>query len=664
MSHMLQASRPGVLLGEQPERNPPKPPALADQLITSTVRRWTSQTRTFSGFKPVFKRIVAEEKRLHELDSSALADLIGQWRRDLRCSSLDDAITEQLFAAIRLTARRTHKVALHPEQLFAGWAMLRGKIVEMNTGEGKTLTAALPAIAVALTGTPVHVVTVNEYLVKRDATSLAPLYRQFGLRVSFVTDSMHDDERRHAYQADIVYCTNKQIVFDYLRDLHLIDSHHLGLKNRLRSLLSAEPVKPVMRGLCFAIVDEADSVMIDDARTPLILAEPLKIERAALTESTVAIGVARTLHEGADFRIQHETHTVRLTETGLDAVRAIAERLNGVWRFERYRNELVRQALSALHVYKRDRQYLVRDGNVELIDESTGRVMPDRKLQHGLHRMLELKEGCSPSDETAVKAAISFQSFFRRYRALAGMSGTVHEVRSELSRVYAVDVVRIPPHSKNARHYLPAIVTANRSQQLDHVIQEIVERTAKGQPVLIGTRSVQLSEQVSDRLKEHDLTHELLNARQDADEARVVANAGRPGAITVATNMAGRGTDIPLRDNTAAKGGLHVINLEINESSRVDRQLFGRAARQGDPGSCQSILCLCDELVSKSSLRKMSILADNPVMLSTRLGQWLALRLVNHAQRRCERTHSRQRIAVFMEQDQLRRHLAISGKDS
>ena len=294
MNHLIQASRPGLLLGDRPERNSTKPLSTADQLLTSALKGWMNPIRTLSGFRPVLNRILAEEQRLAELDTSALAQQISQWRQKLQCGSLDNTYAEQLFAAIRQTARCTHNVTLHPEQLFAGWAMLHGNIVEMNTGEGKTLTAALPAIAVALTGTPVHVITVNEYLMERDATSLAPLYARFGLRVSIVTDSMSDDDRRKAYRADIVYCTNKQIVFDYLRDLQQLESDHLGLKSRLRSLLSTVPVEPVLRGLCFAIVDEADNAMIDDARTPLILAEPLKAERSAVTESTVALGVART----------------------------------------------------------------------------------------------------------------------------------------------------------------------------------------------------------------------------------------------------------------------------------------------------------------------------------------------------------------------------------
>ena len=663
MSTLIQAARPGLLLGEQPEQASSAVPDFADLIILGTLKGLTNPIGTLSGFRPLLKRMIAEEQRLEALSLATLAQKIIQYRRKLQSQPLNDSSAVKLFAAIRVAARRTHGITLHAEQLFAGWAMLHGNIVEMSTGEGKTLTAAIPAIVVALTGTPVHVITVNEYLVERDAMSLAPLYEYFGLQVSVVTDSMSDSDRRKAYQADIVYCTNKQIVFDYLRDLQLIGSDHLGLKSRIRSLLSTAPAAPVMRGLCFAIVDEADSVMIDDARTPLILAEPLKTERSTITESAVALGMSRTLHEGADFRLQFDTHTVWLTETGLDAVRRLAESLGGVWRFERYRSELIRQALSALHLYKRDRNYLVHDGQVELIDESTGRVMPDRKLQHGLHRMLELKENCLPGDESTVKAALSFQNFFRRYRNLAGMSGTVHEVRSEFRLVYGKDVIRIPAHKMNRRVCLPDLVLKNRSSQLEHTINEIQSRSATGQPLLIGTRTVELSEQVSDLLHSHELPHALLNARQDADEAGLIAKAGQAGAITVATNMAGRGTDIPLSEQAAALGGLHVINLEINESRRVDRQLYGRAARQGDPGSCQSILSLRDDLVTKTSLRNLLFLADKGIARYPSLGQWLALQLVQHAQRRYERMHKRQRIAVFREKKQLERQLAIGGVD-
>lgn len=662
MNPLLLTARPGMLLGEHPERLSADRHSAFDRRARAWFQRLMGQRHDMRGFRHVLDRIESAEKHLASTDTAGQEIHLAALRQQLVSGGLNPDHAIEAFAAIRVAARQVFGFDLHPEQLFAGWSMLHGDLAEMSTGEGKTLAAALPAIAVALTGTPVHVITVNEYLVERDAETLAPLYERFGLRVGTVTDRMNDDERRLAYRSDIVYCTNKQVVFDYLRDLQALKSDHLGLKSRIRSLLSAEPALPVLRGLCYAIVDEADSVMIDDARTPLILAEPWQVERTAVVEATVALSVARTLHEGADFRLQKSSRSVWLTETGLDALRRFVERLDGVWQFERYRNELVRQALCALHVYRLDRDYLVNDGRIELVDEATGRVTPDRKLQHGLHRMLEIKEKCAVSDDNSVVAALSFQRFFARYCHLAGMSGTLHEVRAELRQVYDVGVVRVPPHKANRRRSAPTLVLRDRAEQLEQVLREIRARRSSGQPVLLGTRSVALSEQLSDLLSLHDVPHTLLNARQDADEARVVAEAGQPGALTVATNMAGRGTDIPLQGNAAALGGLHVINLELNESGRVDRQLFGRSARQGDPGSCQSILSLHDELLIKMLPKRILMLADSCLSRLPTLGQWLAIRVLDHAQRRCELFHRSQRLTVFKEQHQLDRQLAIGGK--
>jgi len=661
MSALITIARPGMLYGARPERREAEAVSTSDRRLQHLMSVCSGKTTSFAGFVDTLERINAAVQSIDVLDDAAFAAHTQRLRLAMQQQGLSAEHAEQVFAAIKVAVRRTLGLDLHAEQLYAAWVMLHGAVAEMSTGEGKTLTAALPAITVALTGTPVHVITVNEYLVNRDVNRLVQLYAQFGLRVSEVTDQMNDESRRHAYAADIVYCTNKQVVFDYLRDLQVLGGERMGLKSQLRSLLASQPALPVMRGLCFAVVDEADSVMIDDARTPLILSAPWETDRAAVTEATVALGIARTLHEGADYRVQLDSRNVRLTHTGLDALRSVADRLDGVWRFERYRSELVRQALTALHVFRIDRDYLVRDGRVELIDESTGRVMPDRKLRHGLHRMLEIKERCDVTEDSDVIAAISFQQFFTRYCHLAGMSGTVHEVADELRRVYDVDVVRIPPHRPGCRRVLPMIMARDRSAQLHLAINEVRGRHATGQPVLIGTRSVELSEHVSDLLTEQGIEHTLLNARQDADEAAIVAEAGRPGAVTVATNMAGRGTDIPLGANAIELGGLHVMNLEVNESIRIDRQLFGRAARQGDPGSCQSLLSLKDELlVNAVPARMLALLTwalEQWPSVSQRILPWV----VRFAQRRLERDHAKQRITVFYGYDQLKRQLAISG---
>ncbi|MGI9328124.1 MAG: DEAD/DEAH box helicase [Pseudomonadales bacterium] len=661
MSTLIQAARPGFLLGDRPEKREADQGSAFDRRAQAWFERFGNRRPSLGKFNGVFKQIEREEQQLSSLGEAELQKQCRVLRARLLRSGLQTDLVPKAFATIRVAAHQVLGLRPHQEQLFAGWVMMHGAIAEMNTGEGKTLTAALPAIAVGLTGTPVHVVTVNDYLVERDAKSLAPLFKCFGLRVGCVTSKMSDDERRVAYAADIVYCTNKQLVFDYLRDLQALGDERVGLTSHIRSLLAAEPYEPMVRGLCYAIVDEADSVLIDDARTPLILAQPRRAERAAATEAAVALSIARTLHEGADFTVQLDSRAVWLTDAGSEVLRGLSERLSGVWRFERYRNELIRQALSALHLYRLDRDYLIREGKIELIDEGSGRIMADRKLQHGLHRMLEVKERCEVTEESETIASLSYQRFFPRYCHLAGMSGTVSEVSHELWQVYGIEVVRIPTHKTCRRRQRKTQVVVDRTEQLAWVLAEVQNRHGAGQPLLIGTRTVEMSERVSALLEANGIEHNLLNARQDAEEAKVVAQGGQPGAITVATNMAGRGTDIPLRNDAASLGGLHVLNLEVNESRRVDRQLFGRCARQGDPGSAQAILSLSDELVAKMVPKRLLALGQRCAKGRAARFTWVTRLLVRYAQRRCEREHASQRIAVFKGHEQLKRQLALSG---
>jgi preprotein translocase subunit SecA len=539
--------------------------------------------------------------------------------------------------------------------------MLHGSIVEMQTGEGKTLTAPLAAIVMALTGTPVHVITANDYLVSRDAGHLQDLYALFGLRCAAIVETSSAAARRRAYAADIVYGTSKQLVFDYLRDLQIMRETRAGLKSELRPLLSTDIQEPMMRGLCFAIVDEADSTLVDDARMPLILAEPARNGRNRVAEAAVALSIARGLHRDVDFRLHEDDRTLRLTDAGRDALRQLTERLTGTWRFERYRNELVRQALTALHLFRLDRDYLVKDGRVQLIDESTGRVLPDRKLQHGLHRMLEVKEKCSVTEDNEILAAISFQRFFKRYHHLAGMSGTVREVRRELRRVYGLEVVPVPTKRPCLRTVERPVVLPDRNAQLAWAATEVAARQANRQPVLIGTRTVEVSEIFSAMLRERGIDHQLLNARHDAQEAEIVARAGISGAVTVATNMAGRGTDIPLDEDSAQAGGLYVIGLEVNESRRVERQLFGRCARQGDPGSARAIVSLKDDLVLSMIPKAALSLTCWAAEQLPGAGPWLARMCVRSAQRLCERRHRKERMRIYNGSGAVDRALAVSG---
>ena len=661
MSTLVSPVRPGLLLGDRPERRPHKERSAVDQRVGTWLAGRKSRSLSMGAFASLLQRIEDHERTLAPPGSQKFRVQLRALSRNLTLNGITEALALQAFAAVCAAARHSQGIRLHPEQLFAGWAMLHGCLAEMQTGEGKTLTAALPAIVMALARTPVHVVTVNDYLVHRDADQLKGLYQLFGLQVGTVAEESSTDERRLAYAADIVYCTNKQLVFDYLRDLQLLGETRAGLKSQVRSLLSSDSRRPVMRGLCFAIVDEADSSLIDDARTPLILAQPANGNRDMATEAAVALSIARGLHEDADFLLQENSRAARLTDSGRDALRALAERLNGVWRFERYRNELVQQALSALHLFRQDRDYLVKDDKILLIDESTGRVLPDRKLQHGLHRMLEVKEKCTITEDNEVVAAISFQRFFSRYHHLTGMSGTLTEVRGELRHIYGLEVVRVPSHRPCQRLMDHPLVLEDSEAQLNRAIEEVAARHGAGQPVLVGTRTVEMSERFSALLKKRGIRHQLLNARQDAEEAAIVARAGQARAVTVATNMAGRGTDIPLDDEARALGGLHVIGLEVNESRRVERQLFGRSARQGDPGSGQSVVSLQDELMLGALPRTFPQLVGFLTRRVPIAEAWLSRALVRYSQWVCERRHRIQRLRIYNGSEALNRRLAVGG---
>ncbi|MCP5181106.1 MAG: hypothetical protein H6993_11985 [Pseudomonadales bacterium] len=652
--------RPGIRLGARPERKA----AARHSALDARVAAWLQGRRNlcqFDGFRARASAIRARANAPELRDANALAEQTTALRRTLRHQPLDEPLIIEAFALISRHIEDCFGLVPHDEQLFAGWCLLSGAMTEMRTGEGKTLTAALPAVTLALNAVPVHVITANDYLVARDAAFLKPLYRRFGLRVDHVQADMDDDRRRLAYAADVVYCANKQIIFDYLRDHLRVGPARHGLTDVCQDLLGNRQAQPLLRGLCYAIVDEADSALVDDARTPMIISRPVPASAAELTETRIALSIARTLRRERDFRVQRDQGQITLTTQGEELVQQLCRRLDGHWQIPRYRDELLRQALTAQHLLRRDRDYLVMGEKVELIDESSGRILVDRKLQHGLHRCLEMKEGLEVTDATEPVAALSFQRFFPRYLRLAGMSGTLREVADELRIVYGAPVVCVPPHRPSQRRDLAMRVAPDRRVQLAWLLDDVDTRHAAGQPVLIGTRSVAFSELVSQHLHAAGLEHALLNARQDAQEASIIAGAGEPGAITVATNMAGRGTDIPLAPAAVAAGGLHVVSLEINDSARVDRQLFGRAGRQGDPGSAQAILSLEDELVGKSLPASLIGWLRRQLADPNACTRCLARVTVRFAQRRCERRHAGMRRQAHEMSKQLDRRLAFTG---
>jgi preprotein translocase subunit SecA len=591
---------------------------------------------------------------------SALADAgllarAGEVRAALRRADMRNiGLAGRCFALVREAAARTVRQRHFDVQLTGGWAMVNGMLAEMETGEGKTLTATLAAATAALAGRAVHVITVNDYLAARDAEWMRPVYEALGLSVGCVRQGMEPDARRAAYRCDVTYCSNKEVAFDYLRDRIVLGGRPRRIGAAVEALWGEDlGSRLLLRGLQFAIVDEADSVLVDEARTPLILSTQARQgQEEALHREALAL--AAELSHG-DFRAGEQG--VEILDSGLAKLEELSAPLGGVWRGPRRREELVRQALSALHILQRDKHYLVRDGKVVIIDENTGRLMPDRSWEQGLHQLIELKEGCAVTGRRDTLARISYQRFFRRYLHLAGMTGTAREVAGELWAVYRLRVASIPTHKPGRRRRLADRIYGSSERKWRAVVERVVELRNAGRPVLIGTRSVAASEKLAAHFDAAGLPYRLLNARQDRDEAEIIARAGDAGCITVATNMAGRGTDIKLAPGVAEAGGLCVIATELNDSARVDRQLFGRCARQGDPGSCEAILAVDEDLV-----RSFLPAASATLGRLGRLPRWLGRLVFAFAQWRAEAAYSRMRRDLLDLDDYLGDMLAFSGR--
>jgi preprotein translocase subunit SecA len=657
--------RPGPVLGAYPERQLARLGALErffDRSVGLLKGLAPTDARRWGGVVAAVRRAVVD---LEALDAATLSARISDTRLALRQSGLAPQSCIEAFALVCECARRELGMRPYDEQVLGGWAMLKGRLAEMQTGEGKTLAATLPAATAALAGAPVHVITVNDYLAQRDAEQMRPLYAALGLRVGVVLQDMSHADRREAYRRDIVYCTNKQLTFDYLRD-RMVRGGMGALRMHLDALFGDASVgdRLLLRGLCFAIVDEADSVLIDEARTPLIISgagaggEDPELYRQALE-------LAASLQPNADFKLRQVEREVELTDLGRERLRAAVEsdtQDQPAWRNSRQREELVRQALYARHLLRRDSHYLVQDGKVQIIDEYTGRSMPDRSWERGLHQLVETKEDCAITPRNETLARISYQRFFRRYLHLCGMTGTAQEVAAELWSVYRLGVAVVPTHRPLRRRLLGQRVCKNAQQKWRAVVERVRDLQAEGRPVLIGTVSVAASEQLGASLEAAGIEHRMLNARQDADEAVVVAEAGRPRQVTVATNMAGRGTDIRLGEGVAECGGLHVIATARHEAARIDRQLFGRAARQGDPGSVEAITALDDELILKGRWLGLSLRWARGLPCGERGCGGIASLITRLAQRGAEARHSGIRRRLLRLDEQVGRLLAFSGR--
>jgi preprotein translocase subunit SecA len=537
--------------------------------------------RTLKRLHERVEEINALENEIAALSDEALRAKTEEFRRRFDEGEDLDELLPEAFACVREASKRTLGMRHFDVQLIGGMVLHEGRIAEMKTGEGKTLVATLPLYLNALAGVNVHLVTVNDYLAKRDAEWMGPVYEALGMTVGVIQAEMADDfeqtNRRAAYTCDITYGTNSEFGFDYLRDN-----------------MAVELTQTVQRGHWFAIVDEVDSILIDEARTPLIISgHP---EQAAETYYKFADAV-RDLEHGVDYEVDEKFHTAAPTEEGVDKV----EKAIGVENLYAPENgQLVNhliQALKAKDLYKRDDEYVVIDGEVKIVDEFTGRIMEGRRWSEGLHQAVEAKEGVRIQEENVTVATITIQNYFRMYEKLAGMTGTALTEANEFHDIYRLEVVPIPTHRPMVRIDQNDQIYRTKDEKFAAVVEDIVDRHQTGQPVLVGTISVEVSEHLSRLLDRKGVAHEVLNAKNHEREAMIIQNAGERGAVTIATNMAGRGVDIKLADGVADLGGLYVLGTERHESRRIDNQLRGRSGRQGDPGESRFYLSAQDEVI-------------------------------------------------------------------
>jgi preprotein translocase subunit SecA len=534
--------------------------------------------------------VSALEPEIEKLSDDELRTKTEEFRERLASGETLDDILHEAFAVVREASRRTLGMRPFDVQAMGGIVLHEGKIAEMKTGEGKTLAATMPVYLNALEGKGVHVVTVNDYLARRDAQWMGEIYELLGLTVGLIQDGHSSEERRVAYAADITYGTNAQFGFDYLRD---------NIATSMDGL--------VQRELNYAIVDEVDSILIDEARTPLIISG--MPESAADTYYRFAAVVPR-LKAGEDYEVDEKKRQVAPTEAGVAKV----EKLIGVENlYDDVNTNLVHhlnQALKAHTLFHRDVEYIVRDGNVYIVDEFTGRVLESRRYSEGLHQAIEAKEGVAIQEENQTVATITIQNYFRQYDKLAGMTGTAATEADEFMHIYKMAVVSIPTHKEMIREDKDDLVYRSKEAKYDSVVQDIVERHEKGQPVLVGTVSVEVSEHISTLLKRRGIKHNVLNAKQHEREAEIIAEAGERGSVTIATNMAGRGTDIKLGGGVPKLGGLYVLGTERHESRRIDNQLRGRSGRQGDPGESRFYLSFEDDLLRRFGGQRMQSVID------------------------------------------------------
>ena len=537
----------------------------------------SNNDRILKTLQPIVDEINLLEPQMQELSDDQIAQKTIEFKEKIESGETLDNILPSAFALVREASVRTLGLRHFDVQLIGGIALHQGCIAEMKTGEGKTLMSTLPAYLNALSGKGVHIITVNDYLAKRDAEWMAQIYNFLGLSVGAIIHDIDDQERKKAYSSDITYGTNNEFGFDYLRDNMKFDTESLAQKE-----------------LNFAIVDEVDSILIDEARTPLIISGPAEKSTHFYTHVNTIIPAFK---KDTDYTLDEESKSVSLTEAGISRGENLlkVDNLYDPANIEILHH--VNQALKAHTLFKRDTDYIVKNNQVVIVDEFTGRLMTGRRYSEGLHQALEAKENVKIENENQTLASITFQNYFRMYNKLSGMTGTAETEAPEFKKIYDLEVLVIPTHMEMIRKDFPDLIYKTKKEKYDAAIKEIIRLYKKGQPVLVGTISIDVSEDMSKKLKKKGIRHTVLNAKHHKAEAEIVANAGQKGAVTISTNMAGRGTDIVLGEGVKKLGGLHILGTSRHESRRIDNQLRGRSGRQGDQGSSRFYLSLEDDLL-------------------------------------------------------------------
>ena len=637
----------------------------ADALVNSLIGRWRRRAALVRELETEAAMTDALAPALRALPTHQLHTRLHDMRAHVRRGRLSEpAVMHEALSLVREAAHRTVGLEAFPVQLMGALAMQRGRLAEMATGEGKTLTAGLVAVLFGWSGQPCHVVTVNDYLAERDEQFLRPLLEVCGLRAGCITAAHSPQDRASQYSAQVVWGTSKEFAADFLRDQ--LQAGPVRDEGRLmvRELLRGGRALPggVQRGLHTAIVDEADSLLIDEAVTPLIISR--KVENAPLAAAIAdAARLAEQFANGEHYRVQERHREIEFTGAGDKLLAQCGAEMTGLWRAPGRCREVLRLALSAREFYHRGQQYVVEDDKVVIVDEFTGRPMADRSWRQGLHQAVEAREGVPVTPPSDTMARISFQKYFRLYRRLCGMTGTAREAAAEFWHVYGLAVAPIAPNKPCIRSQAAPRCFATHAEKLDALVARVQEFHATGAPVLVGTRSVRASEELAARLDAAGMMPHVLNATRIREEAMIIAAAGEPRRITIATNMAGRGTDIRLSPGVAEKGGLHVLSAERSESGRVDRQLYGRGARQGDPGRAESFASAEDELLRRFTAAPVRAALTSALARGVPGAQAFAERVFRKAQATAQRQAFRQRRRILQSDDWLESSLAFAGPD-